>query len=271
MGSGAVCWPAALYGRSAKRAAECSTRKESIGSANELIHVGIEQPRKKLAPPGVRVHRVVGLEQKAQWNVGPPRMRFEEAVLAVCADETSEDGALAVAADSCQRRRTTPARLLAALTGRRIRHGAWLRSVLEDIASGAHSLLEHGYLTRVERAHGLPAARRQFHENADDGSVYRDALYEAHGVVVELDGRVGHEWADERWADMDRDLDAGARGLLTVRLGWRHVFGTSCRTAERIERILRRRGWDGQIHSCGPDCTASPGRSSAPDARQRPV
>lgn len=266
-----VCWPAALYGRSAMRAAEASGGKQPPGSGDELIHVGIEHPRKKLAPPGVRVHRVIRLEERVQWNLGPPRMRFEEAVLAVCADETSEDGALAVAADACQRRRTTPARLLQTLAGRRIRHGAWLRSVLEDIASGTHSLLEHGYLNRVERVHGLPSARRQLHENGEDGSLYRDALYEEQGVVVELDGRVGHEWTDERWDDMDRDLDAGAEGLLSVRLGWRHVFGTSCRTAERIERILRRRGWDGRIRQCGPDCSAFSGRPTAPDAGQRPA
>lgn len=266
-----ACWPAALYGHSAMRAAETSTRKGAPDHAGELIHVGVEHPRKKMGPPGVRVHRLVGLQEKVQWNFGPPRMRFEEAVLAVCADEKSADGALAVAADSCQRRRTTPARLLRALAGRRIRHGAWLRSVLDDIASGAHSLLEHGYLNRVERPHGLPTARRQRHENTEDGSLYRDALYEAQGVVVELDGRVGHEWSDERWDDMDRDLDAGADGLLSVRLGWRQVFGTSCRTAERIDRILRRRGWEGRMRPCGSDCSALPGRPSAPDASPRPA
>jgi hypothetical protein len=266
-----ACWPAALYGRSAVRAADSSPRHEPPRSQDELIDVGIEHPRKKLAPPGVRVHRVVGLEQKVLWNLGPPRMRTEEAVLAMCADEKSDDGALAIAADACQRRRTTPPRLLEALAGRRIRHGAWLRVVLEDIASGAHSLLEHGYLHRVERAHGLPPARRQLHESVEESSIYRDALYEEQGVVVELDGRVGHEWTDERWDDMDRDLDAGADGLLSVRLGWRHVFGTSCWTAERIDRILRRRGWEGRIHPCGPDCSALAGRPPAPGASQRPA
>lgn len=150
-------------------------------------------------------------------------------------------------------RRTTPRRLLAALsTYPRLRHGGWLRKVLLDVASGAFSLLEQGYLIRVERAHDLPRAERQ--RRAPDRATYRDVLHERFGVVIELDGRMGHEWATERWADMDRDLAAGADGLLTVRLGWRHVFTTPCLTASRVGAVLAARGWQGRPRRCGPSC-----------------
>lgn len=134
------------------------------------------------------------------------------------------------------------------------------------------SLLEHGYL-RLERAHGLPSARRQRRAETAE-AVYRDVRYPGVDVVVELDGRLGHEWTDERWQDMDRDLDAGAEGPLTIRLGWRHVVEEGCRTAERMSRVLQHRGWSGDVRPCGPSCavaTAHEGRSPASGAADRPA
>ena len=39
--------------------------------------------------------------------------------------------------------------------------GQRLAQVLADVAAGTASVLEHGYLEKVEGAHGLPAAARQ--------------------------------------------------------------------------------------------------------------
>jgi hypothetical protein len=272
------CWPAALYGDSALEAfgAVPATHRTRVPpEARRVVHVAVEHPRKVASAPGISVHRVVGLEDKVLWNLGPPRLRFEHAVLTACAAAPTKPTALAIAADACQQRRTTAARLLDALGGyRRVRHGEWLRRVLHDVEAGVMSLLEHGYL-RLERTHGLPAANRQRHEGGGDGrSVYRDGRYPDLGVVVELDGRLGHEWTQDRWADMDRDLDAGADGQLTIRLGWRHVMEDGCRTAERMARVLRHRGWTGDIRPCGPACgvtPSQPGRSPAPHADDRPA
>jgi hypothetical protein len=54
-----------------------------------------------------------------------------------------------------------------------------------------HSALEHRYLRDVERPHRLPRGVRQAPaRNADGGRTeYRDVLYEAYLVAVELDGR----------------------------------------------------------------------------------
>ncbi len=86
----------------------------------------------------------------------------------------------------------------------------------------------------------------------------RDAVYDECRVVVELDGRIGHEWTRERWSDMDRDLDAGADGMLTLRLGWRQVFETPCETALRVGRMLSRRGGSGAARPCVPGCPVMP-------------
>ena len=84
--------------------------------------------------------------------------------------------------------------------------------------------------------------------------VVRDVTYDAHGLVVELDGRFGHDDATDRWRDLDRDLAAAARALVTVRLGWAQVL-SPCRVVEAVADILRARGWSGEAHPCGPGCS----------------
>jgi hypothetical protein len=56
------------------------------GAPSDTIHVAIEHPRRPTTRlPGVRVHRLHGIDARAAWHLGPPRMRIEEAVL----DESS--------------------------------------------------------------------------------------------------------------------------------------------------------------------------------------
>jgi hypothetical protein len=44
----------------------------------------------------------------------------------------------------------------------------------------------------VERAHGLPPARRQARRRHGSGNRYLDNLYEEYGLCVELDGNAAH-------------------------------------------------------------------------------
>lgn len=268
-------WPAALCGHSALQ--PTSTQRRTTVDDEPVIHVAIEHPRNAVQIDGVRLHRLMRLGARTRWNLSPPRLQLEEAVLDVCAEAADRAKAFAIAADACQQRRTTPLRLMRALDGRkRLRHGTWLRSALADTDAGALSVLERAYLRRVERRHGLPRGRRQLHSRTTDGVVYRDVEYEAFGLVVELDGRVGHEHARDRWKDMDRDLLAAVHSRLTVRLGWGQVERRACMTAGRIGRLLQLRGWRGVVTRCGPDCAAPsdedalPGRSSADPADDQP-
>ncbi|MGH3495908.1 MAG: hypothetical protein ACRDP1_00380 [Nocardioidaceae bacterium] len=120
----------------------------------------------------------------------------------------------------------------------------------------ALSVMEHTYLVRVERRHGLPKARRQQPARGASGAAaYRDVEYEEFALVVELDGRRGHERSTERFDDMDRDLLAAVDGRHTVRLAWSHVEDAPCRTAGLISLLLRDRGWQGSPTPCGPDCS----------------
>ncbi|MBE7323944.1 type IV toxin-antitoxin system AbiEi family antitoxin domain-containing protein [Nocardioides sp. Y6] len=248
-------WAGVLH---AAPAALCDVSALRVGGGpfrpgdDTLIHVAVDRHRRIATPPGVRIHRVAHLEAITSWHRSPPRLRLEHAVLEVAARCSSDHDLVATLADAVQSRRTTAARLSATLDGLpALPRRRFIRAVLGDVAAGACSTLERGYLTRVERAHGLPQAGRQVRASAR-GPIYRDVLYAHQALVVELDGRLFHDTALARHHDLERDLDARVAGLTTVRLGWGQVFGTPCRTAARIAMLLRAGGWDGT--AVCPDC-----------------
>jgi len=134
-----------------------------------------------------------GLDARVMWHVGPPRLRYEEAVLEVAAAADGKLDTIGELSRAVQSRRTTARKLLERLADRdRYPDRAWVEGVLRDVADGTCSVLEHGYLTRVERPHGLSGARRQVRDRMGVGAVYREGLYEG-GLVVELDGRLFHD------------------------------------------------------------------------------
>ncbi len=240
--------PAALCHDSAIRVTDGPGRREHPDGGP--IHVAVAHGRTVAAPDGVRVHHVAELETRAQWHLSPPRLRIEEALVDLAARARSDHAAIALLADAVQSRRTTPRRLSAAVDGRtRLRRRPFLIAVLADLESGACSTLEQGYLTRVERAHGLPRGIRQA-AGRSSGRVYRDVEYDAFGLVVELDGRMFHDSARARDRDLDRDLAAALDGRTTIRLGWGQVFDRACTTAARIGVLLSRQGWTGTPTRC---------------------
>jgi len=245
-------WPAALSHDSALRAVEGPGRR---GRDEGVIHVAVDRSRRLVAPDGVRIHRTTHLDLRAQWNVGPPRIRYEHALLDVAASSGSDLDAIAVLADACGSRRSTATRLLRALQDRpRQGRRRWLVEVLEDVAAGTCSVLEHGYLVRVERAHGLPRGRRQASHRHDEQQEYRDVSYDEQETYVELDGRLFHNSTWQRDRDLERDLGAAAREAREIlRLSWGQVFDRPCRTADAVGQVLRRRGWAGEMLRC-PEC-----------------
>lgn len=117
-------------------------------------------------------------------------------------------------------------------------------------------MLEHGYVARVERPHGIPRARRQVRAVIAGAPVYRDAEIDER-IVVELDGRMFHDSTTARDRDMERDLDASVVGRTTVRLGWGQVFDRPCSTAQKIGQLLAVHGWTGGLRRCGTSCSVS--------------
>ena len=260
-------WAAVLFGgrsalshQSALRAADGPGRRAE--RSTEPIVIAIDRQRKVVAPAGVRVHRLAGLEERVLWNLGPPRVRYEDAALDVALGETTDFDALAVLAAACQSRRTTARRLLAGLDAReRVARRDWMGRVLRDVSEGSCSVLEHGYLHRVERPHGLPRAQRQVRVAGSVGMVYRDADYGR--LVVELDGRLFHDSTEQRDRDFERDLDVAVTGRTTARLSWGQVYGRACSTAGKVGRLLQLHGWRGSPRACGPHCALLPGPGPA--------
>jgi len=240
-------WPSALCGESAL--------VDEPGPADPtLVHVAVARDRRVAAPPGVRVHRLPHLDARVLWNRSPPRLRYEDAVIDVAARACSDFAALGVLAEACRTRRTTPRRLAETMAQRRwLPRRVWLCATLTDLATGTSSVLEHGYRTAVERAHGLPPAERQARASTSGKVIYRDAEY-AQGLVVELDGRIVHNTVSQRDADFERDLDTAVDRHATVRLSWVQVFDRPCSTALKIARLLQQRGWPNAPHPCSPGC-----------------
>jgi hypothetical protein len=246
-------WPAALGGHSALRAVAGPGWRHH--DDQRPAHVAVDVRRTVRPQAGVRPVRVTGLDQLVLWNTGPPRVRPEVAAIAVVAEQSDPIRRIALLADLWQGRHTTPPRLLAALDATpRVRDRIWIRRILTDLGEGTCSVLEHTYLTRVERAHGLPCGRRQFGRITAQGLTLRDVAYERFGLEVELDGRLFHDSAGQRDRDLERDFDAAVAGVGTVRLGWGQVLDRPCHTAVRLARLLHRGGWPGLPKACGAAC-----------------
>jgi very-short-patch-repair endonuclease len=122
-----------------------------------------------------------------------------------------------------------------------------LLDLLGGPADGIESPLEARYESAVERAHGLPPARRQVNLTSRDRS---DAVYEDYWLIVELDGLAYHL---DKLADMERDNRHLVLGYRTLRFGWAHVARDPCAVAAQVAAALRQGGWPGEVRRC-PRC-----------------
>jgi hypothetical protein len=239
-----ACWPAALSHQSACPGAHRAG----------AIHVAVSHRRTLRPPAGVVVHRIAALDRRTDWLKSPPRLRPAEAVLDLVSTQSSVAARFRVLADACQTREVGVREIRAALASRvRFPERALLNALLDDLAAGACSVLERGYL-ELERGHGLPAADRPRRDDLAGHGVYRDAPYLDHDLVVELDGRAFHDNASARDRDAQRDLDTLVSDeRTTVRLTYGQVFDDGCATVRVIATLLERRGWAGPFVPC-PRC-----------------
>lgn len=181
----------------------------------------------------------------------PPRLTVEDTVLDLIADpDCDARTAINWVTMAVGARRTTPERILRAAEHRHfVRQRELLLSILDDVKLGVRSPLEHDYLHRVERPHNLPEGRRQ----AGRRRTEVDVLYEEFGLIVELDGKLGHEGLG-RFRDMRRDNASTTDGLATLRYGKADVAGIPCEVANEVGTNLMLRGWNGPKTRC-PYCS----------------
>lgn len=248
---------AILYaGRSALHLESALHQPGKDSAPNGPIHVAVDWTRRVAPQAGIRVHRVRELEDKVQWNLSPPRVRIEVAAVEAAHIAPDDLAAISALAAVVGARRTVASRLRSEIERRgRLQRRGLLTELLVDLERGTHSVLEHGYLARVLRPHGLPEPTSQQVAVVDGADTqYRDVAHADLDLSVELDGQL-HDGSQARDNDADRDLDDLARGMVTPRLRYRQVFATPCRTASKLAAVFRDRGWIGVPRACGaPGC-----------------
>jgi hypothetical protein len=270
-GRPAVLWAAVLR---AGRGAMLSyhTAAELTGLADRqssALHVTLPAERRITRMPGIAVHVCDRAAEARHPSATPPRTTVEETVLDLVNVARTSDDVYGWVTRAIGRRLTTPAKLGDAMARRsRLRWRQDLEQALAADQGGVHSSLEHRYLRDVERPHALPPGVRQAQARRGGRTEYRDVLYEAYAVVVELDGQVAHP-ADMRWSDIYGDNAAAAAGLTTLRYGWPDVTRHPCLVAAQIAEILQRRGYSG-YRACGPGCPVGAVRPAAPDDQAIP-
>ena len=221
----------------------------------QLVHVDIPITAKRHRRPTVRVRRRRRLVtvQRRGFHVTAPA--FTVIDLGDVPTASRED-AIAVAARAVQQRKVTVDEVVAELRLRRThRHRGALELSLGIVGEGAESVLEVDFVSRVVRAHGLPAMRMAVPDRLGGGSIRRDFIDDARRLVIEVDGRVSHQ--DRRSADIRRDRVTAARGAVTLRAEWVDVYYDSCRLAADVLAAERSRGYQGNLRPCGPGCRAT--------------
>jgi very-short-patch-repair endonuclease len=222
-----------------------------------LIHLSVPRSTGGLRLPGLVVHYSSRLPQARHPARLPPQTRLEDTVLdLVDLAQTAEDGA-AWPIRACQRRLTTPERIMDALRERSRQR--WRGDVGDAMAValvGAQSPLELRYFRDVERRHGLPRGDRQVPVERGAARQYLDVRYTGYAVVVELDGVLAHS-LENRNRDARRDNANTLDGYRTLRYGWAAVAYHPCETAIEVFTLLRRNGYPGALRPCGKACPVS--------------
>jgi hypothetical protein len=219
-----------------------------------VIDVMVPSQHRVSPRPGVRVHRSGSVSASRRPAASIPQTRVEETVLDLVAASGDAEEVIGWLTRACQRRLTTPDRLLSASRSRaRMRWRALLQQVVCDVAAGVASPLERHYHRDVECAHGLPRGTINPQVGVRGASRYCDVRYDAFRLRIELEGLAWHP-EDQRWRDARRDNLAALAGDVVLRHDWHAVVGRPCATAEEVAAVLTSRGWTGRAKACGPTC-----------------
>jgi hypothetical protein len=261
----AQLWAALLHAGSGARLSHETAAEllELTDIQAPLIHLKIPPDRRFAPVEGLVAHRSNRPDPGWRHPLGMPRHTLvEETIIDLVNAADYLDTAISWVTAGFGRGFTSEYPLRNEATSRkRLRWREQIDDVITAAAGGAHSVLEYRYDRDVARAHGLPAASKQFRFRKPGGTWgFRDRYHEDYKLVVELDGKQAHP-ADRRGTDEDRDNHAAALGSSTLRFGWDDVTRRSCETAAIEALALRRRGWPGQLRPCSPGCRARPERT----------
>ncbi|HTR90374.1 MAG TPA: hypothetical protein VMI73_01385 [Trebonia sp.] len=277
----ASLWAVLLYaGKGAQLSHETAAEILRLtDQRSAVIHVTIPAERRVRPVRDVVIHRSSYLEAGWRFARGVPPHTWTEETIADLVDAAANfDDAVGWVTAGFQRNLVAEARLRQVMAARKkLRWRDRLDEIIPMAAAGTHSPLEYRYDRDVERAHGLPPARRQLPYVKQDGTRgYRDRCYDQFGLVIELDGKRFHEDGSARERDRRRDNDAAVTTGATLRYGWDDVTRTPCETAAQLYAALRARGYRGALKPCSAACTSlqwdegRPAREVKPAAARLP-
>lgn len=235
-----------------------------------VLDVTVPESTRRRPEGPIRIHRSTMTAETRHPTRLPAQTRLEATVLDLVHAARTRDEVVTWVLRACQRRLTTPARLARAAESRpRLSNRATFDELVQDAADGVASALERRYRMAVERAHGLPPARRNQSWTAPDGRRrYFDVRYDDWRVRVELEGLAFHP-ADRGWRDAERDNDAVLLGDVVLRYGWHPVVRDPCAVAAQVAAVLQLRGWTGMVQRCSARCRANRASGEAPKLRRR--
>jgi hypothetical protein len=215
-----------------------------------VVEVVVPETRRVTPAANVRIRRVSRFASVIEPTAEPHRTSVVASVLDVATHGTPLD-ALSLVARAVQKEMVTARQLRQEIVARGgHRHSKLLKAALADVEEGAESGAEVLYIRDVERAHGLPPATRQARSTGINGNQRHDNRYDKFRLVVEVDGRLGHETWSDRVRDGRRDRGQLAADHVTIRVFFADVAVTPCQTAGDIATVLRARGWKGHPRPC---------------------
>ncbi len=242
-------WAALLLGGpDAAIGGQAALRLHGFEAEPDVVEVWVPPETQPVPLPGMRVRRdFLGRVKARRGRIS--RIRVEEALVDV-GQFLPTAALVALLTEGFRARLTTPTAVHAVMANRaRVRGRRRFEAILGDL-DGVESALEFAYRRDVERAHRLPPPRRQFSVSQGTRS---DGFYEEFGVVIELDGRAGHEGTRSSFRDLSRDNAHAELNIITLRYGSDDVRGKPCEVAAQVAATLRSRGWTGDYSGC-PRC-----------------
>jgi len=225
-----------------------------LDGASSLIAGGLEhftEPTIRVSVPrGVLVRRAPGvvirqtrrLAPEDVLPVGIPRTRNHVAAVRGALWARSDKQAALLLTMAVQQGLTTPDRVASELLRvRKARRRVHITAVVTDLADGVRSLGEHEFAALCRRR-GLPEPTRQVLRKGKDGRYYLDVIWEAWGVVVEIDG-IQHTWATTVVDDALRHNTVTLAHAVVLRLPLLGLRLAESEFFEQIEEALAARGW----------------------------
>jgi hypothetical protein len=220
----------------------------------EVIDLTVPHDSRITSTSSLRVHRSRSVEERRRLGSSIAQTRVEDTTLDLVDGCVRADDVVGWLTRACQRRLTTPPRLLAAAHLRaRCRWRALSVQVLAEVADGVASPLELAYRSKVARPHGLPTGEAGARTSVRGTGQFADVLYRRFRLRIELEGLAWHP-EDARWRDARRDKVAVLDGDVVLRYDWRAVVGRPCETAAEVAAALAARGWTGRARPCSPGC-----------------